>query len=84
MLKAALTKIRGVTLRTPVDPALSAGIVSFDVAGASHQGVVAQLRRRGVIASVAPYARPYVRLTPSIINNEDEVHAVAAALSEIV
>lgn len=84
LLKTALAKVAGVTVRTPFDAALSAGIVSFDVAGASHQGVVAQLRRRGVIASVAPYARPYVRLTPSIVNSEDEVHAVAAALSEIV
>jgi selenocysteine lyase/cysteine desulfurase len=82
-LKEALSGIRGVSVRTPRDPGLSAGIVAFDVDGAGPESTVSLLRRRRIIASVAPYATPHVRLTPSIRNSEAEIDEVAAALREI-
>jgi isopenicillin-N epimerase len=84
MLKDGLGEIPNVTVRTPRDAALSAGIVSFDVDGMSPDAAVSRLRQRGIIASAAPYAVPHVRLTPSIRNNEHEIEQVAAALREIV
>ncbi|MFN3514968.1 MAG: aminotransferase class V-fold PLP-dependent enzyme [Phenylobacterium sp.] len=82
-LKAGLATLRGVSLRTPRPEALSAGIVSFDVDGHAPEAVVSRLRDRGVIGSVAPYATPHVRLTPSIRNTPGEVDAVLAEIREI-
>ncbi|MEH6663941.1 MAG: aminotransferase class V-fold PLP-dependent enzyme [Brevundimonas sp.] len=82
-LKAGLAEIGGVALRTPASTDLSAGIVSFDVAGMGPWPAVRALRDRGVVASVAPYATQHVRLTPSIRNSVAEVDAALAALREI-
>jgi selenocysteine lyase/cysteine desulfurase len=67
-----------VRLVTPRDPRLSAGIVSFDVHGLSTDGAVANLRRRRIIASAAPYAITHVRLTPSLMNSPAEVDLALA------
>lgn len=83
-LKAELKAVPGVSVKTPDTPDLSAGIVSFDVEGSAPAQVVARLRQRGVIGSVAPYARPHVRLTPSIVNSEADLERAVSALSEIV
>jgi len=82
-LKRALAEVPGVSVRTPRDERLSAGIVSFDVGGRSPADVVAGMRARRVIGSVAPYAVPHVRLTPSIRNSEAEIARAADALREI-
>ena len=72
-LKEGLARFGHVTLRTPRSPELSAGIVSFDVDGANPWDVVEHLQEKRVLASVAPYRTPYVRLTPSIRNTPDEI-----------
>jgi isopenicillin-N epimerase len=81
--KEGLAAIDGVTVRTPMDPALSAGIVAFDVDGEDPWSVVRALRRAGVIASVAPYQSRHVRLTPSIVNTPDEVDRAVAAVADL-
>jgi selenocysteine lyase/cysteine desulfurase len=83
-LKAGLATIEGVTLVTPRDPALSAGIVAFDVEGANPHAVVRWLRQLRVVASVAPYASQHVRLTPSILNTPAEVDSAIAAVARLV
>lgn len=82
-LKEGLAGIDGVILRTPLSPNLSAGIVSFDVDGRHPRAVVNHLRDRRVIASVAPYPVPHVRLTPSVRNTPAEVEAALAALRDL-
>ncbi|HEY2357838.1 MAG TPA: aminotransferase class V-fold PLP-dependent enzyme [Phenylobacterium sp.] len=72
-LKSGLAQMPHVTLATPMSRELSAGIVSFDVDGMSPAQAVARLRDWKVLGSVAPYARPLVRLTPSIRNTPQEV-----------
>lgn len=79
-LKAGLAAMPHVTLVTPMSPQLSAGIVSFDVAGMSAHQVVSRLRDWKIIASVAPYARQHVRLTPSIRNFPHEIDFVLQAV----
>jgi isopenicillin-N epimerase len=79
-LKDGLAGMRHIALRTPRAPELSAGIVSFDVEGFSPWAAVRRLRSRGLIATVAPYAERYVRLTPSIRNSPAEIEA---ALREV-
>ncbi|MBJ7413086.1 MAG: aminotransferase class V-fold PLP-dependent enzyme [Phenylobacterium sp.] len=72
-LKTGLAAMPHVTLATPRSRDLSAGIVSFEVAGMTPAQTVAKLREWKILGSVAPYARPLVRLTPSIRNTPDEV-----------
>ena len=72
-LKAGLAAMPHVTLHTPRSRELSAGIVAFDVAGRSADQTVGRLREWRVLATVAPYARPHARLTPSIRNTPQEV-----------
>lgn len=83
-LKQGLSRVAGVTLATPMSPDLSAGIVSFDIDGETPKAVVERLRERRIVASVAPYARPWVRLTPSIRNTPREVEVVLAEIRGLV
>jgi len=75
-LKEGLAGMPHVALHTPRSDSLSAGIVSFDVQGLSPSVAVMRLRERQIIASVAPYAVPYVRLTPCLANTPEEIIAV--------
>lgn len=81
--KQGLAKIPGVTLQTPRDPALSAGICCFEVAGLSSDEVAAELLKRRVVASAAPYAVSYARLAPSLLNTPDQVDQAVAALRAV-
>jgi selenocysteine lyase/cysteine desulfurase len=79
-LKSGLTGIPGITLHTPRDPALSAGIVCFEVAGQSPEDVVKRLRERRIVASTSPYKVTYARLAPSLVNDPTQVES---ALREV-
>jgi isopenicillin-N epimerase len=83
-LKEGLSAMRHVTLHTPRSENLSAGIVSFDVEGHSPRAVVSRLRERRIIASIAPYAVPHVRLTPCIQNTPAEVETVLQEVRALV
>ncbi len=72
-LKTGLAAISGVTMHTPKDPKLSAGIVCFEVAGHSPEDVVKRLRERRIIASTSPYKVTYARLAPSLVNDAAQV-----------
>src|SRR5215203_220756 len=68
-LKNGLAEIKHVRLVTPQSPALSAGIVCFEVEGQEPFDLVERLYvRHRIVASVTPYATRYVRLGPSILN----------------
>ena len=57
LLKEGLAAIPGLRLVTPLDPAVSAGIVCVDVPGTLPRDAVLSLREQGVVASATPYAR---------------------------
>jgi isopenicillin-N epimerase len=61
-LKEGLASITGVTLHTPRDETVSAGLVTFELDGQRPERVVDSLRSKGIVASVTPYAAEYVRL----------------------
>lgn len=82
-LKEGLKSIQGVKLMTPLSAELSAGIVSFDIGEMSPWTVVEQLREQKIIASVAPYARKHVRLTPSVRNSPEEIEKVLRAVRDL-
>lgn len=82
-LKAQLAEVKGVRLRTPQSPGLSAGLVCFEVAGREPSEVVARLAARGIVASVTPYATRYVRFGPGIVNTPEHVDAAAKAIAAL-
>jgi selenocysteine lyase/cysteine desulfurase len=79
-LKTQLAEIRGVRLRTPQSPGLSAGLVCFEVAGRDPSEVLARLSDRGIVGSITPYAVRYVRLGPGIVNTPEHVDAAVRVI----
>jgi selenocysteine lyase/cysteine desulfurase len=81
-LKEALAEIDGVTVVTPMDEALSSGIVAVQLARRDAFEMVELLRNRGIVASVGPHTPRSVRFGPSIVTFPDEgdelVESVAA------
>jgi isopenicillin-N epimerase len=82
-LKRGLAEMDHITLHTPVEAALSSGIVCFEVEGMSASRVVDRLAEKRIVATVTPYATLYARLTPSIRNTPREIDAVLDAVSEL-
>jgi isopenicillin-N epimerase len=74
--KEGLAAMPHVTLHTPLSPALSAGLVCFEVQGQPAPDVVKRLHARRILASVTPYATEYVRFSPGILNTPEEVDTV--------
>jgi len=83
-LKEGLTDAPGITLVTPVDPEVSAGIVCVDVQGMLPANAVMTLREQGIVASATPYQQSYLRLGPSIVTSPEEVESTVAAVADLV
>ncbi|TVQ08229.1 MAG: aminotransferase class V-fold PLP-dependent enzyme [Balneolaceae bacterium] len=83
IVKEELRKMPHVKLITPVSPELSSGITCFRVDGMEAGEVVERLHRKHIIASASPYRISYPRLTPCIINTEEEVEASLRAVAEL-
>jgi isopenicillin-N epimerase len=81
--KAGLAGIPQVTLHTPRDPELSAGIIAFEVDRVAPKAVVKMLFERRIIASASPYKVSYARLAPSLVNTPEEVDTALAAVRVI-
>jgi isopenicillin-N epimerase len=75
-LKDGLATMPHVTLHTPRDPAMSAGLACFDVAGFSPAGVVARLLDRKIVATTTPYSPTYARLAAGLMNDSHDVDTV--------
>ena len=83
-LKQGLAAIGGVTVKTPMREALSAGLVCVEVARLPAAEVVERLRaEHRVVASVTPYATRYVRFGPSVANSEEDVERAVDAVAAI-
>ncbi len=81
--KEGLAKIPKVKVLTPMDPALSAGLVAFEVEGQSASETAKKLHAKKVVASTSPYKISKARLAPSLVNDEREVEAALQAVREI-
>jgi selenocysteine lyase/cysteine desulfurase len=79
-LRSGLAAMRHVHLYTPHADELSAGIVCFDVNGMSPGAVVDRLAARRIVATVTPYAPPYARLSPGLLNTPSDVDRALAAI----
>lgn len=82
-LKEGLSQIPHVTLHTPLSSKLSSGINCFEVDGLTPIEVVERLYRKNIVASTSPYRTSYARLTPCIINTEEEVDTCIEAVENI-
>jgi isopenicillin-N epimerase len=82
--KDGLAAMRHVRLHTPMDDALSAGLVCFAVEGICSTEAAERLLERRVIAAVAPYESSHLRFCPGIYNSEDDVDAGLAAVRALV
>jgi selenocysteine lyase/cysteine desulfurase len=82
-LKDGLAGMRHVTLHTPREAAMSAGLVAFEVAGMTPEEVVKRLREKRIIASTSPYFPPFARLCGSLLNTPEEVDGVLAAVAAL-
>jgi isopenicillin-N epimerase len=79
-LKSALAGMPHVTLYTPRDASLSAGLVCFEVRDLAPHQVVERLAARGIVATVTPYTPTYARVGPSILNTPAKIRRAVRAL----
>lgn len=82
-LKQGLANIAHIKIITPMSEEVSAGINCFEVEGMKQADVVKKLLTKKIIARESPYKVSYVRLTPSIINTEEEVNICLRELERI-
>jgi selenocysteine lyase/cysteine desulfurase len=82
-LKDGLATLPRVRLITPRDPAVSAGIVCFEVNGMDAEAVVSRLLEHRIRASVTPYAQRYARLGTSLHVDAADVDAAIGAISPL-
>jgi len=82
-VKEGLARMPHVTLHTPMSEELSSGIVCFEVDGLKPGEVVAALKEKRILASTTPYPVSYARLTPGLLNSEQEVAATLRAMAEL-
>jgi len=81
--KEGLAELKNVTIHTPMNPDLSAGIICFEIDGVEPDAYVEHMHEQGVIASASPYRVSYPRLAPSLINDEDEVDRSVRAVGAL-
>jgi selenocysteine lyase/cysteine desulfurase len=69
-------RIPGVTVHTPRDPALSAGISCYEVRGVTPGQVVARLAEKRIRTTTSPYKVSYARVSAGIMNTPEEIDLV--------
>jgi len=83
MLKEGLKSIPHLKLHTPISSDLSSGINCFEVDGLDAKKTIAKLHDAKIIGSTTPYKKVYARLTPCIINTEEEVQHCIKVLENL-
>jgi selenocysteine lyase/cysteine desulfurase len=69
-------KLPNVTLHTPRDPELSAGISCFEVAGLKPKDVVRRLAAKNIRTTTSPYRVTYARVAAGVMNFPEEIDTV--------
>jgi len=82
--KQGLAKMKHVTLHTPMSDDVSAGIITFDVAGMKPDSVVKRLLDKHIVATTTPYATSYARIAPGLLNSPADVETVLREIRALV
>jgi selenocysteine lyase/cysteine desulfurase len=83
-LKDGLSRIPGVTVKTPADPAVSSALTCCAVDGYTSEEVVGRLKEEFRIETTASeYQESFVRIGPSIVTTPDEVDQLVRAVHQI-
>lgn len=82
-MKDGLARMPHVQLWTPRDPALSAGLVGFDVAGHTADETTNRLWEQKIVATSSPYSRAVARLSAGIMNNEQDLDKALRAVEKL-
>ncbi|MDQ3290441.1 MAG: aminotransferase class V-fold PLP-dependent enzyme [Bacteroidota bacterium] len=80
--KEGLASMPHITLHTPIEDNLSSGIIAFEVEGYESKEVVEELKKKNIIATVAPYETAYARFTPGIYNTPEEIDKALNAMED--
>jgi len=75
--------IKGLTLHTPVDREVSAGLSCFEMAGLKASDVTHRLLAKKIRTSDSPYKVSYARVSAGIMNSPEDVDTVLRALREL-
>ncbi|MEU4574252.1 aminotransferase class V-fold PLP-dependent enzyme [Nonomuraea sp. ATR24] len=82
-LKAGLAGLPHVTLATPADPALSAGLVCVSVDGMQPGEAMQRLRAGMIDTSLTPYDPPLLRFGTSIVTTPEQVDQAVEAVKKL-
>jgi isopenicillin-N epimerase len=74
--REGVAKIPGVTLHTPLDPGLAAGISCFEVHGLTAEQVSQQLAAKRIRTSSSPYKTSYARVATGVMNFPEDIERV--------
>jgi selenocysteine lyase/cysteine desulfurase len=74
------TKIRGLTLHTPKDPAVSGGLSCFEIAGVKAEDVPHRLAEKRIRTNSSPYKTSYARVSAGVMNFPEEIDTVLREL----
>lgn len=83
LMKEGMLSNNKIKLHTPLSTDLSSGINAFEFKGMDAVSLVNKLRDFKIYGSTSPYKTIYARLTPCILNTEDEVMQCLSALESI-
>ncbi|MFJ3372924.1 aminotransferase class V-fold PLP-dependent enzyme [Pseudomonas sp. NPDC086251] len=82
-LKEGLEQMHHVTLHTPLQPELSAGIVCCEVKGMEPRAVVSALKNHSIIASATPYRQSTVRFSAGIVNSTADIEKTLKVMASL-
>ena len=82
--REAAARIPAVTLHTPRDPALSAGISCFEVRGLAPGQVVGRLAEKKIRTTTSPYKVSYARVSAGIMNKSEEIELVLREIRALI
>ena len=83
LLKEGMANIPHIKVHTPFSNELSSGITCFEVDGLTPKEVIQKLRVAKIIGSTTPYRQVFARLTPSILNTEEDIYKCIGVLENI-
>ena len=84
-LRAGLETLPGITIATPADEALSAGVIAFELEGIESLELQRRLAREANVRTrvVAEYGYGWMRLAPHIYNTEGEIDRVVEVIRAV-